>query len=184
MKSTINIFFSYSSIDSDIVNILKLIFKIIDIEDKLTYFDYTEIQKKNDTSTYNKILNNINSSKIFLAILSEDYLKSPLCCWEAGIAVTQCKTTTLLAVKKEEKSLELYHTFSNIFNFDSDGIEKLIKQIKVNFDIRFKEIIIPKKIQNIQSSLESILISEAIENLGLDEKQLELINRITPNVYE
>lgn len=184
-RNNIIIFFSYSSTDKRYVKLLKVLLKDIDENDIIQYYEYTEENDAKNASTYTKIMGQIQNSTIFISILSHNYLKSPLCCWEAGIALlhrtTTCKIDTIAMLPESEDNnlLELYHTFDAQFKFNVTGIKALIERIK-NKDKtnKFDTVTIPHELSNLQKTTEKKILEKIVAQNKSYQKKPELIKKI------
>lgn len=163
----IKIFFSYSSQNKEYLKLLKNFLKSIDLEDNINYFDYVERNENTSNSNYAKIHHQITQSDYFISILTENYLKSTLCCWEAGLAFRENqerkKFNMIAMIIPRENILELERTFDQQFIFNKEGLTSLISYISsIKDTMKFSKFRINNNLENLQKQTEKIFIEKII----------------------
>ncbi|PWI28916.1 hypothetical protein DI383_14250 [Flavobacteriaceae bacterium LYZ1037] len=184
MKNKATIFFSYANKDNKYLKLLKIFIKSIDKDNQIEYFDYTERNENTAESNYGELYENIEKCDFFIAILTNNYLNSPLCCWEAGLAYKENrnrKSFNMVAMKMTQtiNILELERTFSKQLNFNKLGLINLVNFINESErKINFTKLRIDENLENLQKQTESILLKNVISNNSYSESELDKLKKL------
>lgn len=186
MSTKIKIFFSYSSQDKVHLKLLKTLIKSVDNNDLIEYFDYVERNENSSKSNYETIYDNITSCNLFVAILTPNYLKSTLCCWEAGLAFREnllekrkANFTKIAMLTDTKEPLELFHLFNNHYKFNKTDLSKLIKDLQNKYsDFKVSRYRISNNLDNLKKETESILITKIIERKNFNVSESEKIRKL------
>ena len=184
MSNNIKIFFSYSKEDNKYLKLLKIFIKSLDKDNQIDYFDYVERNENTSESNYSNIHKLIKKCDFFIAILTNNYLNSTLCCWEAGLTYQENQNRenfNMLAMMMLPRIniLELERTFSKQLNFEKSGLIELVEFInESDKKINFSKIRIDENLENLQKQTENILLKKIISNNSYSETELVKLKKL------